>query len=58
MKGIATTAMAAMLLAGAAQAQQRAAPGAASRRPGRSVRQPRRRPAGPTIPTRVTAQTL
>ena len=49
MKGIATTAMAALLLAGTAQAQQ----------PGRQAqRQPAPPAAAPTIPTRVTAKML
>jgi hypothetical protein len=53
MKGIATTAMTALLLAGAAQAQQ---PG---QRPAqRPPAQAQRQPAAPTLPTRVTAKML
>jgi Rap1a immunity proteins len=57
MKGIATTAMAALLLTGAAQAQQ---PGQrpAQRPPAQAQRQPGPPAAGPTIPTRVTAKML
>jgi Ssp1 endopeptidase immunity protein Rap1a len=57
MKGIATTAMAALLAAGAAQAQQ---PGQrqAQRPPAQAQRQPAPPAAGPTIPTRVTAKML
>lgn len=50
MKGIATTAMGALLMAGAAQAQQ------AGQRP--AQRQAAPPAAGPTIPTRVTAKML
>ncbi|HEX8308639.1 MAG TPA: Rap1a/Tai family immunity protein [Allosphingosinicella sp.] len=55
MKGIATAAMTALLLAGAAHAQQ---PGQrqAQRPPAQAQRQPA--PAGPVIPTRVTARLL
>lgn len=55
MKGIATTAIAALLLAGAAQAQQ---PGQrpAQRPPAQAQRPPAA--AAPTIPTRVTAKML
>ena len=58
MKRIATTAMAAILVAGAAQAQQPAArqaqpPAQAPRLPA-----PVQRPAAPAVPTRVTARTL
>ena len=53
MKGIATTAMTALLMAGAAQAQQRPA----QRAPAQAQRQPAPA-AGPTIPTRVTAKML
>jgi hypothetical protein len=52
MKGIAMTAMAAMLLAGAAQAQQ-PAQRQAQRPPAQA-----QRPAAPAVPTRVTAGTL
>jgi hypothetical protein len=57
MRGIATTAIAALLMAGAAQAQQ---PGQrqAQRPPAQAQRQPAPPAAGPTIPTRVTAQML
>jgi Rap1a immunity proteins len=51
MKGIATAAMAAILLAGAAQAQQ--APRQAQRPPAQG-----QRPAAPAVPTRITARTL
>lgn len=51
MKGIGTTAVAALLLAGAAQAQQPA------QRPPAQAQRPPAAPA-PTIPTRVTAKTL
>lgn len=56
MKGIATTAISALLLAGAAQAQP---PGQrqAQRAPAQAQRQPAPA-AGPTIPTRVTAKML
>ena len=56
MKGIATTAMAALLVTGAAQAQQ---PGQrpAQRPPAQAQRQPAPG-AGPAIPTRVTAKLL
>lgn len=57
MKGIGTTAMAAILLAGAAQAQpaQRQA-----QRPPAQAQAPAQpqRPAAPAVPTRVTARTL
>jgi Rap1a immunity proteins len=58
MKGIATTAMAAMLLAGAAQAQQ--APRPAQRPPAQAQRPPAQaqRPAAPAVPTRISARTL
>jgi hypothetical protein len=52
MKRIATTAMATILLAGTAQAQQ-AAPRPAQRPPAQA-----QRPAVPVVPTRVTARTL
>ncbi|HEX8262801.1 MAG TPA: hypothetical protein VF547_08000, partial [Allosphingosinicella sp.] len=56
MKGIATTAIAAFLLAGAAQAQPRQAqrPPAQAQRPPAQVQ----RPAATAVPTRVTARTL
>jgi hypothetical protein len=59
MKGIAMTAVAAMLLAGAAQAQQ-PAPSQGQRPPAQAQRPPAQaqRPAAPAVPTRVTAQTL
>lgn len=56
MKRIATTAMAALFLAGTAQAQQpapRLPPAQAQRPPA-----PAQRPAVPAVPTRVTARTL
>src|SRR5687768_3527582 len=58
MKGIATAAMAALLLAGAAQAQQ--APRQAQRPPAQAQRPPAQaqRPAAPAVPTRITARTL
>lgn len=52
MKGIATTAVAAIALAGAAQAQQ---PRQEQRPPAQAQVQ---RPAAPRVPTRVTARTL
>ena len=57
MKGIATTAVAAILLAGTVQAQ---APGPAQRPPAQAQRPPAQaqRPAAPAVPTRVTARTL
>lgn len=62
MKAIGTTAMAAILLAGAAQAQpaQRQAqrpPAQGQRPPAQAQGQPQR-PAAPAVPTRVTARTL
>jgi hypothetical protein len=59
MERIATTAMAAILLAGSAQAQQ-PAQGQAQRPSAQAQRPPvqAQRPAAPAIPTRVTAQTL
>jgi len=58
MKGIATSAMAAILLAGTAQAQQ--APRQAQRPPAQAQRPPAQaqRPAAPAVPTRITARTL
>ena len=58
MKGIATSAMAAILLAGTAQAQQ--APRQAQRPPAQAQRPPAQvqRPATPAVPTRITARTL
>lgn len=58
MKGIATAAMAALLLAGTAQAQQ--APRQAQRPPAQGQRPPAQaqRPAAPAVPTRITARTL
>ena len=66
MKRIATTALAAILLAGAAQAQQPAPrqtqrpPAQAQRPPAQAQRPPAQaqRPAAPAVPTRVTARTL
>lgn len=62
MKRIATTAMAAMLLAGTAQAQQPAQRSQAQRPPVQAQRPPAQaqRPAAqaPRVPTRVTARTL
>ncbi|HEX8379590.1 MAG TPA: Rap1a/Tai family immunity protein [Allosphingosinicella sp.] len=57
MKGMANMAMAALLLAGPAQAQQ---PGQrqAQRPPAEAQRQPSPPAAGPTIPTRMTAKML
>ncbi|HEX8483352.1 MAG TPA: Rap1a/Tai family immunity protein [Allosphingosinicella sp.] len=56
MKRIATTAMAATLLAGTAQAQP--AQRQAQRPPAQVQRPQAQRPAAPTVPTRVSAQTL
>ncbi|HEX8513397.1 MAG TPA: Rap1a/Tai family immunity protein [Allosphingosinicella sp.] len=56
MKGIATTAMVALLAAGAAQAQQ-PVQRPAQQAPAQAQRQPAPDP-GPTIPTRVTAKML
>lgn len=53
MKRIATTAMAAILLAGTAQAQQPAPQRQTQRPPAQA-----QRPAAPAVPTRVTARTL
>jgi hypothetical protein len=57
MKGIATSAIAAILLAGTAQAQQ---PRQAQRPPAQAQRPAAQaqRPAAPQVPTRVTARTL
>lgn len=55
MKGIATTAMAALLMAGAAQAQQ---PGQRQAQRPAAQRQSAPPATGPTIPTRVTAKML
>jgi hypothetical protein len=57
MKGIATTAMATLLLAGAAQAQQ-SGQRPPQRPPAQAQRQTAPTVAGPTIPTRVTAKML
>lgn len=54
MKGIATTALAAILLAGAAQAQPAQRPPAQAQRPPAQAQ----RPAAPAVPTRITARTL
>jgi len=54
MKGIATSAMAALLLAGTAQAQQAPRPPAQAQRPPAQAQ----RPAAPAVPTRITARTL
>lgn len=60
MKRIATTALAVIMLAATAQAQQ-PAPGQAQRPPAQAQRPPAPRPtapAAPRVPTRVTARTL
>ncbi|HEX9965730.1 MAG TPA: Rap1a/Tai family immunity protein [Allosphingosinicella sp.] len=54
MKGIVTTGLAAVLLAGSAQAQPAQRPPAQAQRPQAQAQ----RPAAPAVPTRVTARTL